>query len=227
MAGVKRQLLEQLRRRCGSDTGRYERAERVVSCAEDLLKQEAGADWHVVVPAALLLDLDVETAEDHAAAARRILMSLGLGLEDVECICGVISHHHETGISSPVNSRVLCDAEGLAELDRLHSAFDADDPRSAIGRRFLTEAGKRMAAEKRRAGTLQHEVSGALQSIRSLVQADGGDVELVDVTEDGVARIRLTGACDGCPMSAITVRDGIERHLTRLVPELKGVVALR
>lgn len=226
-ANIKRQLLERLKRRFGSDRRRYEHSERVLSRAEELLKEETDADWHIVVPAALLLEMDAGAGDEQANAARKILLSLGMGIGDVESICDVITHHRETGISSPLNSRVLCDAEGLADQDRPDPRFEADDPRGLIGRRFLTEAGRRHAAENRGDGVLEEDVNSALQSIRPLVQADGGDVELVDVTGDGVARIRLTGACDGCPMSAITVSDGIERHLTKLVPGLKRVVAVR
>jgi Fe-S cluster biogenesis protein NfuA len=59
-----------------------------------------------------------------------------------------------------------------------------------------------------------------------MLQADGGDVELVDVTEDGVVKVRLTGACGGCPMAQITLKQGIERRLREAVPELKAVEAV-
>jgi Fe-S cluster biogenesis protein NfuA len=59
-----------------------------------------------------------------------------------------------------------------------------------------------------------------------MLQADGGDVELVEVTEDGVVRVRLTGACGGCPMAQVTLSQGIERRLRDAVPELKAVEAV-
>lgn len=67
------------------------------------------------------------------------------------------------------------------------------------------------------------EVKKALDSIRPYLQADDGDIELVDVTEDGIVKVKLTGACDVCPLSVITLRAGIERSLLRQVPGIKRV----
>jgi len=68
---------------------------------------------------------------------------------------------------------------------------------------------------------IEQDVRNALDEIRPALQADGGDVELVEVTENGVVRVRLQGACQGCPMSAMTLRNGIERVIKEQVP---GVV---
>ena len=65
--------------------------------------------------------------------------------------------------------------------------------------------------------TMKIEVQQALEEIRPMLQADGGDVELVEVTEEGIVRVRLQGACHGCPMSQITIKDGIERLLKERV----------
>ncbi len=70
---------------------------------------------------------------------------------------------------------------------------------------------------------LREKVEGALQKVRPSLQADGGDVQLVDVGNDGVVKVRLTGACGGCPMSQMTLRNGIERILKENVPEVKRV----
>jgi Fe-S cluster biogenesis protein NfuA len=70
---------------------------------------------------------------------------------------------------------------------------------------------------------LKEKVEKALEEVRPALQADGGNVELVDVTEDGVAKLRLTGACSGCPMSTYTLKLGIEKRLKEAIPELKGV----
>jgi len=70
---------------------------------------------------------------------------------------------------------------------------------------------------------LRQRVEDALQLIRPALQADGGDVELVDVAEDGVVRVRLQGACGGCPMATITLQMGIERTLKQQVPEVTAV----
>jgi len=73
---------------------------------------------------------------------------------------------------------------------------------------------------------MRNEVEAALNKIRPALQADGGDVELIDVSPDGVVKIRLTGACRGCPLSVMTLKVGIEKTIKQEVPEVKEVVAL-
>ena len=73
---------------------------------------------------------------------------------------------------------------------------------------------------------MKEKVEEALNSIRGYLQADGGDVELVEVGEDGIVKVRLTGACKGCPMSQITLKMGVERSLKEKIPEVKEVVAV-
>jgi len=73
---------------------------------------------------------------------------------------------------------------------------------------------------------VKEKVEAVLNRIRPALQADGGDVELIDVTSDGVVKIRLTGACRGCPLSEMTLKVGIEKTLKQEVPEVKAVVAL-
>ncbi len=68
------------------------------------------------------------------------------------------------------------------------------------------------------------EVKKTLDLIRPALQADGGDVELVEVTEDGIVKVRLTGACGHCPMSTMTLKMGIEKTLKQKVPGVKEVV---
>ncbi|MCK4690015.1 MAG: NifU family protein [Candidatus Marinimicrobia bacterium] len=70
---------------------------------------------------------------------------------------------------------------------------------------------------------MKEKVEKVLDEIRPMLQADGGDVELVEVTDDGIVKVRLTGACSGCPMSTITLRMGIERKLKESIPEMKAV----
>jgi Fe-S cluster biogenesis protein NfuA len=70
---------------------------------------------------------------------------------------------------------------------------------------------------------MKEKVEEALKKIRPALQADGGDVELVEVKEDGVVHVRLTGACGGCPMSQMTLKMGIERVLKKEVPEVVSV----
>ena len=71
---------------------------------------------------------------------------------------------------------------------------------------------------------MKEKVEAALARIRPALQADGGDVELLDVKE-GVVSVRLSGACGGCPMSTVTLKNGIERILKQEVPGVKSVVA--
>jgi len=72
---------------------------------------------------------------------------------------------------------------------------------------------------------VKEKVEAALAKIRPALQADGGDVKLVGV-EDGVVKVSLTGACAGCPMSTMTLKQGIERILKEEIPEVKEVVAV-
>ncbi len=74
--------------------------------------------------------------------------------------------------------------------------------------------------------TMREEVQATLDTVRPALQADGGDVELVDVSDDGVVSVRLTGACAGCPMSTMTLKMGIERTLRNRVPEITRVDAV-
>ena len=71
---------------------------------------------------------------------------------------------------------------------------------------------------------LRDRVQGVLNLIRPAVQADGGDIELVDVLADGTVQIRFHGACHGCPSSSMTLHHGIERNLREKVPEITQVI---
>jgi Fe-S cluster biogenesis protein NfuA len=73
---------------------------------------------------------------------------------------------------------------------------------------------------------MKERVEAALNKIRSSLQADGGNVELVEVTKDGVVKVKLTGACGCCPMSSMTLKMGIERIIKQEVPEVKEVVSV-
>jgi len=69
---------------------------------------------------------------------------------------------------------------------------------------------------------MKEKVQAAIEKIRPMLKADGGDVELVDV-KDGIVQVRLQGACSGCPMSQMTLKNGIERIIKQEVPEVKSV----
>jgi Fe-S cluster biogenesis protein NfuA len=70
---------------------------------------------------------------------------------------------------------------------------------------------------------LKEKVEAVLGKVRPLLQRDGGDVELVDVQDDGIVKVRLTGACSGCPMSTMTLKNAIEETIKNEVPEIKSV----
>ena len=72
---------------------------------------------------------------------------------------------------------------------------------------------------------MREQVEAAINKIRPALQADCGDVELVDV-KDGVVQVRLTGACNGCPMATMTLRDGIERVIMEEVPGVRQIVSV-
>ncbi len=72
---------------------------------------------------------------------------------------------------------------------------------------------------------MKEKVEAVLAQVRPALQADGGDVELVDVN-DGVVKLKLKGACAGCPMATMTLRNGIERTLKEQIPEVKEVIAV-
>ena len=72
---------------------------------------------------------------------------------------------------------------------------------------------------------MRKKVESALKEIRPSLQADSGDVELVDV-ENGIVKVRLTGACAGCPMSQMTLKQGIENYIKKAIPEILSVEAV-
>jgi len=73
---------------------------------------------------------------------------------------------------------------------------------------------------------MKQKVESALETIRPYLKADGGDVELINISDDGVVEVRLTGACVGCPMSQMTLRAGVERAVIREVPGIRRVEAV-
>jgi Fe-S cluster biogenesis protein NfuA len=79
------------------------------------------------------------------------------------------------------------------------------------------------AAEKKEITT---KVNSAIETIRPYLVADGGDVTLVDISDDLVVKVRLIGACDGCPFSVMTLKAGIEQAVRKKLPELKELIAV-
>jgi Fe-S cluster biogenesis protein NfuA len=73
---------------------------------------------------------------------------------------------------------------------------------------------------------MEEKVKKALDEVRGSLQADGGDVEFVEITDDGVVKVKLVGSCAGCPMSQMTLKQGIERYLKSQIAEVKEVVSV-
>ena len=74
---------------------------------------------------------------------------------------------------------------------------------------------------------MKEEILKALESVRPFLQADNGDIELVDVTDDGIVKVRLLGECETCPLSIMTLRAGIERSLMKQVPGVRRIEAVK
>ena len=73
---------------------------------------------------------------------------------------------------------------------------------------------------------LEEKIKAALGDVRPMLQADGGDVEFVSVSEDGVVSVKLTGACGCCPRAQMTLKMGIESYLKKEIPEVSSVVGV-
>ncbi len=73
---------------------------------------------------------------------------------------------------------------------------------------------------------ITEKVQQALDDVRPSLQADGGDIELVEVKEDGTVMVKLQGACAGCPMSQMTLKQGVEAYLKKQIPEVKSVESI-
>jgi Fe-S cluster biogenesis protein NfuA len=73
---------------------------------------------------------------------------------------------------------------------------------------------------------IMQKINVAISEVRPYLNADGGDVELVDLTVDNIVKVRLTGACDGCPFSLMTLKAGIEQAIRKKFPEMKELIAV-
>jgi Fe-S cluster biogenesis protein NfuA len=74
--------------------------------------------------------------------------------------------------------------------------------------------------------SIKERVLKALERVRPYLQSDGGDISLIEITDDNTVRVKLQGACHGCPFSAQTLKAGVEQALMQEVPEIKGVVSV-
>jgi Fe-S cluster biogenesis protein NfuA len=101
-----------------------------------------------------------------------------------------------------------------------------EDPAQPHGASVAASASVTSGGAAAPGGTLLVRVEHILNLIRPAVQSDGGDLELISVSDDGVVQVRLHGACVGCPSSTLTLQAGIERNLRQHVPEIRSVVAV-
>jgi Fe-S cluster biogenesis protein NfuA len=73
---------------------------------------------------------------------------------------------------------------------------------------------------------MKEKVETLLNDVRPKLQADGGDVELIEISDDGIVKVKLLGACNGCPMAHMTLKMGIERYLKEKMPEVQEVISV-
>lgn len=73
---------------------------------------------------------------------------------------------------------------------------------------------------------LQQKVENVLEQVRPYLQQDGGDIKFVELTDDGIVNVELTGACGSCPFSTMTLKNGVEATMVKAIPEIKEVVAI-
>jgi Fe-S cluster biogenesis protein NfuA len=73
---------------------------------------------------------------------------------------------------------------------------------------------------------MEDKIKAALEVVRPHLQADGGDVEFVSISEDGVVSVKLTGACGSCPMAEMTLKNGVEKYLKQEIPEVSSVIGV-
>ncbi len=157
MVTLKDKLIKDLEEHFGLDRRRIEHAKKVMSFAEELLK-EAGGDWHIVIPASILHDVGIKEAErKHASSsgkyqeaegppiARKILMKEGFRKEYIDEICEIIAHHHTPGKVLSQNFKVLYDADRLVNMKDEQDIKDKAKIKAVIDKVFLTGAGKALA----------------------------------------------------------------------------------
>jgi HD superfamily phosphohydrolase YqeK len=157
--GLRQRLLEALERHFGEDRRRIEHAREVLAEAEELMKSEE-AEWHIVVPAALLHDAGIKPAEEKygsaepryqeqegPAVARGIMLKLGFQIRDIDEVCDIVGHHHSPRDEETANFRVLYDADSLVNLRQSAAGKSRAELQKLIEGLFLTPAGRLRAGE--------------------------------------------------------------------------------
>jgi hypothetical protein len=173
---VRQRLLQALEEQFGADRKRIAHAQEVLAAAEELLKLEP-ADWHIVLPAALLHDVGLKAAEEKYGSteprwqelegpplARAILLKLGFQMKDIEEICDIVGHHHSPeapGRRDNPNFRAVYDADCLVNLRQAARGKSREELAGLIRELFLTEAGRRLAAQRYANAAKGNSVRGA------------------------------------------------------------------
>jgi HD superfamily phosphodiesterase len=143
----------------GDDKKRIKHAKKVMGYVQEILREEDG-DWHILMPASILHDVGIKVAEEKYGSsnghlqekegpgvARRLLLKLGMRMEDIEEICEIIAHHHSPGIIKTNNFKILYDADLLVNLDEEMQTREKSKLQKIIESSFLTPAGKKLAKE--------------------------------------------------------------------------------
>jgi DNA-directed RNA polymerase subunit RPC12/RpoP len=156
---IKDKLLHDIVLLFGDDTKRINHAKKVMGYVQEILREEEG-DWHILMPASILHDVGIKVAEEKYGSsaghlqekegpgvARRLLLKLGMRMEDIEEICEIIAHHHSPGIIKTNNFKILYDADLLVNLDEEMQTREKSKLKKIIESSFLTPAGKKLAEE--------------------------------------------------------------------------------
>jgi HD superfamily phosphodiesterase len=154
---IKEKLLRDMELLFGDDTKRINHAKRVMEYVQEILAEEEG-DWHILMPVSILHDVGIKVAEEKYGSAaghlqekegpgvaRRLLLKLGMRMEDIEEICEIIAHHHSPGIIKTNNFKILYDADLLVNINDEMKTRDKSKLRAVIESSFLTSTGRKIA----------------------------------------------------------------------------------
>ncbi|MCK4925209.1 MAG: HD domain-containing protein, partial [Spirochaetes bacterium] len=154
---MKDKLLHDVELLFGDDTKRINHAKKVMGFVQEILTEEDG-DWHILMPVSILHDVGIKVAEEKYGSAeghlqekegpgvaRRLLLKLGMRMEDIEEICEIIAHHHSPGNIKTNNFKILYDADLLVNIDEEMKTRDKSKLKHIIESSFLTPTGKALA----------------------------------------------------------------------------------
>jgi len=156
---IKDKLMHDVELLFGDDWKRIDHAKKVMGYVQEILQEEEG-DWHILMPASILHDVGIKVAEEKYGSAsghlqekegpgvaRRLLLKLGMRMEDIEEICEIIAHHHSPGIVKTNNFKILYDADLLVNIEEEGLTKDTSKLKGVVETSFLTPTGK-VIAEK-------------------------------------------------------------------------------